>query len=95
MTATVALRNLGHYCEMTGTTPKQILEKARKNEKDFRYEFSDFVREMESKGKARSYIARFKKVILSWLKFNGIRLQLAVNISGEDETPTKFVQISV
>ncbi len=88
LTATVALRNLGHYCELTMTTPKEILEKARANEKDFRYEFTDFVRKLEKEGKAGSYIARFKKVILSWLKFNDIRLQLTVNISGENETPT-------
>ena len=88
LTATVALRNLGHYCELTGTTPKDILSKARSNEKDFRYEFTDFVRKLEKEGKAGSYIARFKKVILSWLKFNDIRLQLTVNISGENETPT-------
>lgn len=88
LTATVALRNLGHYCELTETTPKGILEKARANEKDFRYGFTDFVRKLEKEGKAGSYIARFKKVILSWLKFNDIRLQLTVNISGENETPT-------
>ena len=88
LTATVALRNLGHYCELTETTPKEILKKARSNEKDFRYEFTDFVRRLEKEGKAGSYIARFKKVILSWLKFNDIRLQLTVNISGENETPT-------
>jgi integrase len=88
LTATVALRNLGHYCELTGTTPNGILNKARANEKDFRYEFTDFVRNLEKEGKAGSYIARFKKVILSWLKFNDIRLQLTVNISGENETPT-------
>ena len=88
LTATVALRNLGHYCELTGTTPKEILIRARSNEKDFRYEFTDFVRKLEKEGKAGSYIARFKKVILSWLKFNDIRLQLTVNISGENETPT-------
>ena len=88
LTATVALRNLGHYCELTETTPKEILRKAKSNEKDFRYEFTDFVRKMEKEGKAGSYIARFKKVILSWLKFNDIRLQLTVNISGENETPT-------
>jgi len=88
LTATVALRNLGHYCELTDTTPKEILNKARANEKDFRYEFTDFVRKLEKEGKAGSYIARFKKVILSWLKFNDIRLQLTVNISGENETPT-------
>ncbi|MCL4344785.1 MAG: site-specific integrase [Candidatus Thermoplasmatota archaeon] len=88
LTATVALRNLGHYCELTVTTPKDILKKAKSNEKDFRYEFTDFVRKLEKEGKAGSYIARFKKVILSWLKFNDIRLQLTVNISGENETPT-------
>ncbi len=88
LTATVALRNLGHYCELTNITPKEILKKARANEKDFRYEFTDFVRKLEKEGKAGSYIARFKKVILSWLKFNDIRLQLTVNISGENETPT-------
>ena len=88
LTATVALRNLGHYCELTQTNPKEILKKAQAYEKDFRYEFTDFVRKMEKEGKAGSYIARFKKVILSWLKFNGISLQLTVNISGENETPT-------
>ena len=88
LTATVALRNLGHYCELTQTTPKGILAKARSNEKGFRYGFTDFVRKLEKEGKAGSYIARFKKVILSWLKFNDIRLQLTVNISGENETPT-------
>ena len=88
LTATVALRNLGHYCELTRTNPMEILKKARANEKDFRYEFTDFVRKMEKEGKAGSYIARFKKVILSWLKFNGISLQLTVNIAGENETPT-------
>ena len=88
LTATVALRNLGHYCELTQTNPKEIITKARSNEKDFRYEFTDFVRKLEKEDKAGSYIARFKKVILSWLKFNEIRLQLTVNISGENETPT-------
>jgi len=88
LTATVALRNLGHYCELTETTPSEILSKARASEKDFRYEFTDFVRKLEKEGKAGSYIARFKKVILSWLKFNDIRLQLTVNIAGENETPT-------
>jgi site-specific recombinase XerD len=88
LTATVSLRNLGHYCELTQTDPKKILKKASEKEKDFRYEFTDFVRKMEKDGKAGSYIARFRKVILSWLKFNGIRLQLTVNISGESETPT-------
>lgn len=84
LTATVALRNLGHYCELARTDSKEILNRARANGKDFRYEFTDFARKMEKEGKAGSYIARFKKAILSWLKFNDIRLQLTVNISGEN-----------
>ena len=52
LTATVALRNLGHYCELTQTTPEEILDKARSNEKEFRYEFQDFVRKLEREGKA-------------------------------------------
>ncbi len=92
LTATVALRNLGHYCELTNITPKEILKKARANEKDFRYEFTDFVRKLEKEGKAGSYIARFKKVILSWLKFNDIRLQLTVNISGKTKHPQSLTR---
>ena len=67
LTATVALRNLGHYCELTQTTPEEILAKARNNEKDFRYEFTDFVRKLEKEGKAGSYIARFILSISSCL----------------------------
>ncbi len=46
--ATVALRNLSPYFELTRTNPKEILKKARANEKDFRYEFTDFVRRWKS-----------------------------------------------
>ena len=48
LTATVALRNLGHYCEIMHTNPKEILNKAKANEKNFGYKFADFVRDMES-----------------------------------------------
>jgi hypothetical protein len=36
LTATVTLRNLGYYCESTHTNPKEILNKAKTNKKDFR-----------------------------------------------------------
>ncbi len=35
LTATVALRNLGHYCELQRTDPKGLLKKASEREKDF------------------------------------------------------------
>ena len=48
MTATVAIRNLGHYCDLTHNNPKEILNKVKANEKNFGYKFADFVRDMES-----------------------------------------------
>ncbi|MEM2151277.1 MAG: site-specific integrase, partial [Candidatus Bathyarchaeia archaeon] len=43
---------------------------------------------MEREGKAGSYIARFKKVLNSWLAFNGINVKLKVNVRGESDAPT-------
>ncbi len=88
ITASVYLRTLGYYCILNNTNPDEILKTARLDEKEFRYKFIDFVRNLEKEGKAGSYIVRFKKVLLSWLKFNDISLQLTVNIKGENENPT-------
>ena len=43
---------------------------------------------MEKKGKAGSYIIRFKKVVFSWLSYNSLDVKLKVNIKGKSETPT-------
>ena len=80
ITAEVYLRTMGLYCDLLRTTPKKILEEARS--KQFRDEFTDFVRKMEREGKAGSYIERFKKVILSWLSYNNLDVKLKVNIRG-------------
>jgi len=82
----VYLRTLGLYCKLNEMTPKDILTKAKGRK--FRDDFTDFVRELEKQGKAGSYIARFKKVLHSWLSCNGINVRLKVNIAGEHETPT-------
>lgn len=86
LTATVYLRSLGFYCALNDTSPRKILKEAES--KDFRDGFSDFVRRLEKEGKAGSYIARFKKVIISWLAYNNVSVKLKVNICGESDTPT-------
>jgi len=86
VTATVWLRGLGLYCQLNETTPKEILKAAKS--KAFRDGFTDFVRRLEKEGKAGSYIARFKKVLHSWLAYNGVAIRLKVNIAGEYDTPT-------
>ena len=86
ITAEVYLRTMGLYCDLLGTTPKNILKEARS--KKFRDGFTDFVRKMEKEGKAGSYIERFKKVILSWTSYNNLDAKLKVNIKGSSDTPT-------
>jgi hypothetical protein len=85
VTATVYLRTFGLYCELNGTDPKAILKVAKT--KAFRDNFTDFVRSMEREGKAASYLARFKKVLNSWLSYNGVNVKLKVNIRDESDTP--------
>jgi hypothetical protein len=85
VTATVYLRTLGFYCELNGTDPKAILRASKS--KAFRDYFTDFIRRMEKEGKAGSYLSRFKKVLNSWLSYNGINVKLRVNIRGESDTP--------
>lgn len=87
LTATVYLRTLGHYCELNKTNPEQVLVDARAGR--LRDSFMDFVRSQEDQGKAGSYIARFKRVLVNWLKFNGIDPKLGmVKIRGINESPT-------
>ncbi len=85
LTATVYLRGLGYYCELTGSSPESIIEDAKSGK--LRTDFMDFVRKMEREGKAGSYIARYKKVLRSWLGFNGIDFKIGVNIAYENRAP--------
>jgi site-specific recombinase XerC/dsDNA-binding SOS-regulon protein len=85
LTATVYLRGLGYYCELTGATPDTIIQDAKSGK--LRNDFMDFVRKMESEGKAGSYISRYKKVLRSWLGFNGLDFKLNVNIAYENRSP--------
>jgi len=60
ITAETYLRTLGLYCKLTKNTPESILEKAKNG--DLKSEFINFVNDLQSQGKAGSYITRFKKV---------------------------------
>ncbi|MEM3191557.1 MAG: hypothetical protein QXH93_04655 [Conexivisphaerales archaeon] len=47
LTATVSLRNLGHYCEIENTNPRGIIREIEGG--SFRDKFLDFVRRLEKK----------------------------------------------
>ncbi|MCL4343016.1 MAG: site-specific integrase [Candidatus Thermoplasmatota archaeon] len=87
LSADVLLRNIGLYCEINSTSPERILKDAESGE--LKRQFSDFVRKMETEGKAGSYIVKFKHAIRNWLNFNDITASFnGIYISGEYENPT-------
>jgi hypothetical protein len=53
----------------------------------FKDEFADFVRKLESDGRAGSCIESFKKVVLSWTWYCGVNVQFKVNIKGKNTSP--------
>ncbi len=88
ITADVYLRTLGLFFELNNLTPEMIIDLAKNNPREFKDRFMDFVRFLERQGKAGSYIVRFKKVLISWLKFNDIDLKIDIKIKGENDNPT-------
>ena len=71
LTAGVYLRGMGFYCNKMNTSPERILEDG-KAIKPLQVQFDSFVRMMEGEGKAGAYIARYKKIIHSWTKYNDV-----------------------
>jgi hypothetical protein len=48
----------------------------------------DFVRDMQIKGKSGSHVARFRKVLLSWLSYNNVYVRLKVKIKVSESPRT-------
>ena len=86
VTSSVYVRYLGYYCDKMNTNPEKILSDAK--DKKLKNQFEDFVRSLEEKGRAGSYITKYKKVLKSWLKYNDVDAKLNVNIKGENDSPT-------
>jgi len=87
ITGDVYLRALGLYCKINRTTPEGILEDAKSGK--LRNDFMDFVFKEGKENKAGSYIVRFKKVINSWVAFNGYDAGLqSIKIQGANTSPT-------
>jgi len=82
--AEIYLRNLGNFCQLMGTTPRQL---ARKRVTEIEDLLMDYVTSAQKKH-AGSYIRNTTKVVKSWLVHNGIQLKRKIKITGANETPT-------
>jgi site-specific recombinase XerC len=88
ISADIRLRSLAYYCNQNNVTPMDIVKQAKSEDQLLKKNFEDFVRRLEKEGLAGSYIAKFKTLLKSWLKYNDVTYPLNVNIIGEDESPT-------
>jgi len=88
ITAEVALRRLGKLCELFETSPRGLLELARRDLMGFQDSLEDLVAGLEEKGKSPGYIQGFLKTVKSWLKYNNITLTRRIKIRNSTATPT-------
>ena len=87
VTGDVYLRTLGLYCKKCNTDPGRILKDAESG--SLKNQFMDFVLKQGNEGKAGSYVIRFKKVITSWVAFNGLDANLkGIKVRGSNISPT-------
>jgi len=88
ITAEVAVRRLGKFCEVLGSKPIEIVEMARRDLSAFQDELEDMVAKLESEKKSPGYILGIMKVVKSWLRYNDIILTRRVKVANATATPT-------
>lgn len=87
ITADVYLRRLGYFCTEYKVTPSQLVKMKDK----VRYSlFMDMVTDLESKGKAGSYVHSIIKALKSWLSYHDplLAMKLKIKIKNSKDTPT-------
>ncbi|MDQ1279785.1 MAG: hypothetical protein QG670_1047, partial [Thermoproteota archaeon] len=88
ITSEVYLRRLGRACELLNTTPKELLEKARRDLKSLQDSIDDMITELESNRKSPGYVRGLIKAVRSWLRYNDVTLTRKIKISNPNATPT-------
>lgn len=73
----VALRRLGRFCEITGISPKQLVQL---NDTELKNTLMDFVTKMEENNYAGSYIDGILKHVKSWLNYNERTIKVKIKI---------------
>jgi len=87
-TANLNARTLYRFCSITGTTPAQVVAKARDERREFENTLLDLVTMLRDEGKAPSYIENYITCVKSWLQFNDVTLVRRIKIGNTSHTPT-------
>ncbi|MCP8308969.1 MAG: site-specific integrase, partial [archaeon] len=88
VTAEVAVRRISRACELLSKNPKEMVDEAKSNLREFQDSLEDMVARLESEKKSPGYIQGILKVVKSWLKYNDITLTRKIKISNSTATPT-------
>lgn len=87
-TGNLYARTLIRLSKKLETTPSQILDNARADQRGFEDTILDFVTKLEREGKAPSYIDSYLKILKSWLEYNEINLKRKIKVGNLNRTPT-------
>ncbi len=85
ITAEVYLRRLGAFCKDSNLTPRQLVEKDRREIENL---LQDHLASLEKLGRAPGYLASIMKAVRSWTEWNEKPLQRKIKIANRDATPT-------
>jgi hypothetical protein len=88
LTAEVALKRLSRVCELLSMSPRDMVDRAQSNLKDFQDVLEDMVARLEDEKKSPGYIQGILKTVKSWLRYNDITLTRRIKISNSTATPT-------
>lgn len=89
ITAEVGLRRVGRVCKLYNTTSQKLAKMSVKEATDF---LMDLVTDLHDQGKQPKYIENFVKVLKSWFKFNGIKVEEKIKIPENGKKPSKVQQ---
>ncbi|MCP8308884.1 MAG: site-specific integrase [archaeon] len=88
VTAEVAVRRISRACELLSKNPKEMVDEAKNNLREFQDFLEDMVARLEAERKSPGYIQGILKVVKSWLKYNDVTLTRKIKVSNSTATPT-------
>ena len=89
ITAEVGLQRIGRTCKLFNTTPAKLAKMEVKEATDF---LLDLVTQLHDEGKQPRYIENFVKVLKSWFKYSGIKIEQKIKIPENGKKPSRVEQ---
>ncbi len=88
MTAVERARVLYRFLRIHDSSPRALVDLAKKDRRKVEDILSDFVGKLLNEGKSPGYVENYLKAVRSWLDYNEIRLVRRIKIGNRNATPS-------